>query len=342
MIIPIGKSVGKQGGGHILILINRKAPDSSEEENKGASYENFNVHLTPCFKSTFKELLTHVILHNELNIAKTQDIADENLTLRTIDTIMATASTYEFIKQIEKNMAKLFNCERANVIMVHRQKKFLYRIERDPATMEDKMEQFELQKGLAGFVTVAGHTILSESIRTDGRFIKEIDDPLGPAESPALQIISAPIISHTDNELMSRGDQDSAYPRAIVQLINRRSSFANFATDLSTDVKELLKQSVKFDQSDIEKMERLAWILGRCHEVVNKIEQLHSMRDQSQAMMDLSNQLSNHIEMSKSNFQGVQSQFKKFMEETTNKGNQVKELNAILESATEKPPAPKQ
>ena len=169
---------------------------------------------------------------------------------------------------------------------------------------------------MAGFVTVADHTILSESIRTDGRFIKEIDDPLGPPESPALQIISAPLNSHTDNELMSRGDQDSAYPRAIVQLINRRSSFENFASDLSPDVKDLLKLSVKFDQSDIEKMERLAWILGRCHEVVNKIEQLHSMRDQSQAMMDLSNQLSNHIEMSKSNFQGVQSQFKKFLDET--------------------------
>ena len=120
MIIPIGKSVGKQGGGHVLILINRLAPESGEEESKGAAYENFNVHLTPCFKPIFKELLTHVIVHNDLNIAKNQDIADENLTLRTIDTIMATASTYEFIKQIEKNMAELFNCERANVVMVHR------------------------------------------------------------------------------------------------------------------------------------------------------------------------------------------------------------------------------
>ena len=120
MLIPIGKSVGKLGGGHILILINRLAPDSVEDENKGASYENFNVHMTPCFKQNFKELLTHVIVHNEINIAKNADLADENLTLKTIDTIMATASTYEFIKQIEKNMAELFNCERSNVIMVHR------------------------------------------------------------------------------------------------------------------------------------------------------------------------------------------------------------------------------
>ena len=108
--------------------------------------------------------------------------------------------------------------------MVHRQKKYLYRIVRDPATMIDSCEKFELQKGLAGFVTVAGHTIISESIRTDGRFVKEIDDPNGAPES-ALQIISSPLNSHTDSELMSRGDTEASIPRAIVQLINRKSNF---------------------------------------------------------------------------------------------------------------------
>ena len=144
MLIPIGKSVGKMGGGHLMLLLNRRAPDSGEEENKGAAYENFNVHLTPCFKPLFKALLTHLLVHNTLNLATDQDVADENLTLKTIDTIMATAGTYEFIKQVEKNMAELFNCERANVVMVHRQKKVLYRIERDPVTMEDDMKVFEL------------------------------------------------------------------------------------------------------------------------------------------------------------------------------------------------------
>ena len=199
------------------------------------------MHLTPCFKPNFKELLTHVLNHNVLNIAKNQDIADENLTLKTIDTIMATASTYEFIKELEKNMATLFNCERANVVMVHRQKRFLYRIVRNPQTGEDTMENFELQKGLAGFVTVAGHSILSESIRTDGRFIKEIDDPAGTNDSPTLQIISCPLSSHTDSAMMSRGDQEAGFPRAILQLINRRSAFEEYATDLSADVKDLLK-----------------------------------------------------------------------------------------------------
>ena len=234
---------------------------------------------------------------------------------------MATASTYEFIKQIEKNMAELFNCERANIVMVHRTKKFLYRIVRNPVTGEDNMETFELQKGLAGFVTVAGHTILSENILGDGRFIKEIDDPLGLPESPALQIISCPLNSHTDNELMSRGDQEAGFPRAILQLINRRSSFEEYAQDLSADVKDLLKQSVVFNSADVDKIERLAWILGRCHESVNMIEQLHSMKESSQAMLNLSNQLHQQIEVSKSNFQGMSHYFKKFMEDNSTKAD---------------------
>ena len=296
------------------------------------------MHLTPCFKPNFKELLTHVLNHNVLNIAKNQDIADENLTLKTIDTIMATASTYEFIKQLEKNMAILFNCERANIVMVHRQKRFLYRIVRNPQTGEDTMENFELQKGLAGFVTVAGHSILSENIRTDGRFIKEIDDPAGTLDSPTLQIISCPLNSHTDNELMSRGDQEAGFPRAILQLINRRSAFEEHATDLSAEVKGLLRESVVFNSGDVEKVERLAWILGRCHEVVNKIEQLHSMREQSQAMLDLSQQLWNHNDASKSNYHGLVSVMKKFEGDNAAYKGHAKQINALLEGATEAPP----
>ena len=113
--------------------------------------------------------------------------------------------------------------------------------------MVDRMVDFELQKGLAGFVTVAGHTIISESIRTDGRFVKDIDDPYGAPDS-ALQFISSPLNSRTDSELMSRGDTEAAMPRAIVQLINRRSNFEEFAAEIQDgDVKELLKASVKFD-----------------------------------------------------------------------------------------------
>ena len=65
--------------------------------------------------------------------------------MNTLDKIMATKSTYEFISAIEKNFADLFNAERCNVIMVHRFKKFLFKIERDskPDSAE-KMLMYEL------------------------------------------------------------------------------------------------------------------------------------------------------------------------------------------------------
>ena len=52
MIIPIGKSMGKFGGAHVLVLVNRTAQNSAEDEK--TSYENFNVHLQPCYKPVFK------------------------------------------------------------------------------------------------------------------------------------------------------------------------------------------------------------------------------------------------------------------------------------------------
>ena len=40
------------------------------------------------------------------------------------------------------------------------------------------------------------------------------------------------------------------------------------------------------------------------------------MKEQSQAMIDLSNQLHNHIEINKSNYQGIQSNIKKLQDDT--------------------------
>jgi hypothetical protein len=46
-------------------------------------------------------------------------------------------------------------------------------------------------------------------------------------------------------------------------------------------VAELLRKSNKFTNEDLEKMENLAFVIGRVHQVVNKVEQLHSMKNLS-------------------------------------------------------------
>lgn len=44
------------------------------------------------------------------------------------------------------------------------------------------------------------------------------------------------------------------------------------AATVGEDIELLLKLGYRFKQEDVDKIERLSQILGRCHEMVNKIE----------------------------------------------------------------------
>lgn len=63
----------------------------------------------------------------------------------------------------EKCLARIFNAERVNVMLVHRYKKFFYRIHFDSEGVES-IKPYDMTLGLAGFVTVAGHGVLSDYI----------------------------------------------------------------------------------------------------------------------------------------------------------------------------------
>ena len=101
-----------------------------------------------------------------------------------------------------------------NVTLVHRFKKFFYRIVFDKEGVES-IKPYDMTLGLAGFVTVAGHGVLSDYIQNDGRFQKDIDDPKGTIASPALQIISVPIMCRQDADDIPGSDALSNYPRCI-------------------------------------------------------------------------------------------------------------------------------
>ena len=164
----------------------------------------------------------HFLEYNNTNVRVTQELFEENVVLKTLDKIMSTQSTYDFIKSIEIFFAELFKAERCNVVMVHRFKKFLFRIERDPkGQTAEKLVMYELQNGLAGFVTVAGHVVFTESAQNDNRFVQQIDDPLGTENCPAEQIISCPVFAR-DDFLMMNKEGFTNYPRAIIQLINKK------------------------------------------------------------------------------------------------------------------------
>lgn len=71
---------------------------------------------------------------------------------------------YDFCLAIEKFFTELFDCERVNVVMVHRYKSHLYRIEPDTESGTFKFVKHDLQSGIAGFVCVSSHTVITEHV----------------------------------------------------------------------------------------------------------------------------------------------------------------------------------
>lgn len=71
---------------------------------------------------------------------------------------------HDFCKAIEIYFAELFNCERVNVVLVHRVKQHLYRIEQDTLPGTYKFVKNNMQAGLAGFVCVTARAIITEAV----------------------------------------------------------------------------------------------------------------------------------------------------------------------------------
>ena len=143
------------------------------------------------------------------------EIIDENFVFKTMDKIMQQCTMYDFCKGIEIFFSEMFDCERVNVVLVHRVKKFLYRIEPDTAPGTYKHVKFPLQAGIAGFVCISSHSLVTEAVQSENKFSKEIDDPKGTEENPAIQMVSCPINTTNDFQQMNKEGLTN-YPRAII------------------------------------------------------------------------------------------------------------------------------
>lgn len=64
-------------------------------------------------------------------------------------------------------------------MIVDRFKKDLFRYTYDESSNEDVIHTFPLDKGLAGYVAISGHTLFIKNIEEDSRFNSEVDDPKG-------------------------------------------------------------------------------------------------------------------------------------------------------------------
>jgi len=134
MLIPIN-SATKQKATILLVLANKyQYMPMHEETHRKRLYENFQLYKMPCTNKLLQNLICHMVQYSELAIHFDEEQKEESNVFKLMDRIFASPSNANFIKEVEKTFETMFNVERCNFILVHRHKKFLYRIRRDPKT----------------------------------------------------------------------------------------------------------------------------------------------------------------------------------------------------------------
>ena len=87
----------------------------------------------------------------------------------------------------------------------------------------------------------------------------------------------------------------SNYPRAIINLINNHDP-------------------VGFQDKDIALMEYVGEMIGRCHDVILKVEQVFAMRSVLDSMTSVSQEIENNLHGSMDNYEMLKDSFKNFSE----------------------------
>ena len=120
--------------------------------------------------------------------------------------------------------------------------------------------------------------------------------------------------------------------------MNKKFSLPVSQEMIPENIVQLMKFSSRFKNEDVERLERLTPLLGRCHEMVNKIEQFFSMRSDIGDMASVTSKLLSYVDASKSSFGTLQQHFRKFQDDTSTKHQTMIEVNRLLNEATLGPP----
>ena len=160
MIVPVGENKGKHGGALLVIMLNK----FTMQDDGNQTFDHFNVSTVPACNKIFQMTLINTLQYVAFKKRLYDEVLIENLVFKTMDAIMSQGTMYEYCKATEIYFAELFNCERVNVVLVHRVKKYLFRIEQDETPGTYKFVKFDLQRGLAGYAAISTHSIMTESV----------------------------------------------------------------------------------------------------------------------------------------------------------------------------------
>lgn len=77
-------------------------------------------------------------------------------------------------------------------------------------------------------------------------------------------------------------------------------------------IREILKRDNCLDNEDLKRLEGFAPVIGRVHQILNKVEQLHNMKHTSQQLLHVANTINLQIQASSSNFTTMGQDLKTF------------------------------
>ena len=195
---------------------------------------------------------------------------------------------------------------------MQRYEKFLYRIVKDYKD-EYSMKRYTFEDGFAGYVAKTACSLFQPSISSDRRFLQELDDAnFGESKlfNPAREVIGVPIFASDDHKKVRVSDRDSMarIPRAVVLCYNRvpdpeTQNLIKLFKGVPEEASRVIDQASYFELEDVDRLGQVCSIFGRCHHVINQIEQMNVMKSITYGLTRVSDSFMNHIDTSKQSLQ---------------------------------------
>ena len=198
------------------------------------------------------------------------------------------------MERVQDNLPVIFNCKRVNVVLVDRYQKNFFRYKKN-AYGESKRISYPIDSSLAAFVAISCQAIFTDRIKDEQRYIPEVDDPRvkDGLDEPANQMLSVPVFAMTDQIGTDLGN----LPRCIIQLIDKHDTKG-------------------FTPEDISKMDYLSAIIGRIHDQLLKVEQLHCLKSVSDRLFNCTKEIDIGISDTSVLYTNVKKSLDEFLDKT--------------------------